>query len=53
MKDIVTHDQLEIPTLYYEDCRFNELSKQQVGDIIEEWSNYVYQLVESKKLSVP
>ena len=31
---------------YYEDCRFDSLSKAQVGEVIEEWSKFVYPIVE-------
>ena len=35
-----------LSTQYYEDCRFDSLSKAQVGEVIEEWSKFVYPIVE-------
>ena len=38
---------------YYEDCRFDSLSKAQVGEVIEEWSKFVYPIVEPVVLPQP
>ena len=38
---------------YYEDCRFDSLSKAQVGEVIEEWSKFVYPIVEPVVLNQP
>ena len=38
---------------YYEDCRFDSLSKAQVGEVIEEWSKFVYPIVEPIVLNQP
>ena len=38
---------------YYEDCRFDSLSKAQVGEVIEEWSKFVYPIVKPVVLNLP
>ena len=38
---------------YYEDCRFDSLSKAQVEEVIEEWSKFVYPIVEPVVLNQP
>ena len=38
---------------YYEDCRFDSLSKALVGEVIEEWSKFVYPIVEPVVLNQP
>ena len=38
---------------YYEDCRFDSLSKTQVGEVIEEWSKFVYPNFEPVVLNQP
>ena len=51
--NLIATDDMFLSTQYYEDCRFDSLSKTQVGEVIEEWSKFVYSIVEPVVLNQP
>ncbi|TKY46892.1 Ubiquitin-specific protease [Spatholobus suberectus] len=42
MKEIISHNKSTIPEMYFSDCRFNFYSQDQIDEIREEWSSYVF-----------
>ncbi|XP_057425699.1 uncharacterized protein LOC130719074 [Lotus japonicus] len=42
MKDIITHQQLVIPTKYFEDCQFISYNEEQLREVKDEWAAYVF-----------
>ncbi|XP_057418611.1 uncharacterized protein LOC130712814 [Lotus japonicus] len=42
MKDIITHQQLVIPTKYFEDCQFVSYNEEQLREVKDEWAAYVF-----------
>ncbi|XP_057459048.1 cadmium/zinc-transporting ATPase HMA2-like [Lotus japonicus] len=42
MKDIITHQQLVIPTKYFENCQFVSYNEEQLREVKDKWAAYVF-----------